>query len=185
MSIAAAPVARLDAALDLPSEMVAHCGPDGEGAWAARDQSVGLAHRRLKIIDLSEAAAQPMADGRGRVLTYNGEIYNYLELRRQLSDRWAFRTLSDTECILAAYDRYGLECLAQLRGMFAFELWDALRSGQPWSRQSLAAGLRASKRGLLASAPPLFGESGKCPMRVDWDDVGRLARNHADLDWLH
>jgi asparagine synthase (glutamine-hydrolysing) len=104
--------------------LLAHRGPDGNGAWTADAQNVGLAHRRLSIIDLSDAAAQPMAGANGAVITYNGEIYNYVELREALAAHWRFRTGSDTETILAAYDRYGEDCVAHLRGMFAFAIWD-------------------------------------------------------------
>jgi asparagine synthase (glutamine-hydrolysing) len=109
-------------------DRLAHRGPDGAGSWIGRvgSGSVGLAHRRLSIIDLSDAAQQPMAstDGSFR-LVYNGEIYNYLELRAELVRLGAvFRTRSDTEVLLAAYERWGTDCLARLNGMFAFALWD-------------------------------------------------------------
>jgi len=110
--------------LSVMSELIAHRGPDGAGQWFSNDMRVGLAHRRLAIIDLSESAAQPMQAENGTVITYNGEIYNYPELRQSLASHWSFRSTSDTECILAAYERYGDECLSQFRGMFAFALWD-------------------------------------------------------------
>jgi asparagine synthase (glutamine-hydrolysing) len=81
----------------------------------------------LSIIDLSEAAAQPMSAPSGAIITYNGEIYNYIELRESLAAHWTFRTGSDTETILAAYSRHGIECVDHLRGMFAFALWDGRR----------------------------------------------------------
>ena len=84
----------------------------------------GLAHRRLAVIDLSPSGHQPMMAPDGTVITYNGEIYNYLELRDELKCGWRFRSQSDTETILAAYARWGTDCLAHLRGMFAFALWD-------------------------------------------------------------
>ena len=86
----------------------------------------GLGHRRLSIIDLSAAAGQPMQHGQ-YTITYNGEIYNYLELQQSLKHSWSFTSNSDTETILAAYDAYGTDCLDQLRGMFAFALWDEKR----------------------------------------------------------
>lgn len=110
--------------LRVMGHLMAHRGPDGEGSWRSSSGCAGLTHRRLAIIDLTATGRQPMAAGNGTVIAYNGEVYNYLELRRQLADRWAFRTTSDTECILAAYDRYGDECLSHLRGMFAFAVWD-------------------------------------------------------------
>ena len=85
---------------------------------------MGFAHQRLSIIDLSEDAAQPLAGPNGTIITYNGEIYNYLELRAKLSKDWEFRTTSDTETILATYAKYGVDCVNHLRGMFAFAIWD-------------------------------------------------------------
>lgn len=108
-------------------ELLAHRGPDGVGHWQRPDASAGLTHRRLSVIDLSNAAAQPMSAPDGRVVTFNGEIYNYLELRDSLRDRWTFQSQSDTECILAAYDAYGDACVDHLRGMFAFAVWDEPR----------------------------------------------------------
>jgi asparagine synthase (glutamine-hydrolysing) len=105
-------------------DLIAHRGPDGSGHWHASSGSVGLAHRRLAIIDLSAAAAQPMRAPTGTSIVFNGEIYNYVELRHELRHEWRFNTRSDTECILAAYDRWGDQCLNHLRGMFAFALWD-------------------------------------------------------------
>jgi asparagine synthase (glutamine-hydrolysing) len=127
VSLTGSPVPLLDASLEVLSRMIAHRGPDGRGAWTAASRYVGLAHRRLAIIDLSDAAQQPMVGPSGAVITYNGEIYNYLELRAELAVGWGFRSNSDTECLLAAYERSGEDCLASLRGMFAFALWDERR----------------------------------------------------------
>ncbi len=104
----------------------AHRGPDGRGCWADREAGVALAHRRLAVLDLSPAGAQPMADpARGTVLVFNGEIYNFPALRRGLeADGFTFRSRSDTEAVLHAYARWGRECVTRLRGMFAFALWD-------------------------------------------------------------
>ena len=101
-------------------------GPDGDGAWISKDGSIGLGHRRLAIIDTSESGAQPMWDTSGRfVITFNGEIYNYRELRAELeAGGYAFRTQSDTEVILALHDREGPASVRKLRGMFAFAIWD-------------------------------------------------------------
>jgi asparagine synthase (glutamine-hydrolysing) len=121
------PISSLTAGLCAMSRLIEHRGPDGSGQWQSDSEQVGLVHHRLSIIDLSESAAQPMQAANGTVLTYNGEIYNYPELRDTLKHHWAFRTQSDTECILAAYDRYGDACLDHLRGMFAFSLWDIKR----------------------------------------------------------
>lgn len=105
-------------------DVMAHRGPDGEGVRL--DGPACLGHRRLSIIDL-EGGAQPMCDGR-RVLTFNGEIYNYRELRSRLEqDGFHFQTSSDTEVLLAAYARWETDCLSRLDGMFSFALWDAPR----------------------------------------------------------
>lgn len=111
-------------ALRAMGDLIAHRGPDGEGVWSNERGNVGLAHRRLAIIDLSPAAAQPMVGPNGTVIAFNGETYNYRELQAALCHGWTFKSHSDTECILAAYDRYGLDCVDHLRGMFAFALWD-------------------------------------------------------------
>jgi len=126
-SLDGAAIPKLSGALDLLGRMVAHRGPDGDGIWTAPSGCAGLAHRRLAIIDLSEAAAQPMVAPGPVAITYNGEIYNYRELREELTAGWRFHSNSDTECILAAYDKDGTDCLARLRGMFAFALWDGPR----------------------------------------------------------
>jgi asparagine synthase (glutamine-hydrolysing) len=127
MSIDGSPVPRLDRSLEVLDRLIAHRGPDGQGKWSSDARHVGLAHRRLAIIDLSGAAHQPMIAPGPTVISYNGEIYNYLELRKELAPGWRFRSTSDTECILAAYDKYGVACLEHLRGMFAFSIWDERR----------------------------------------------------------
>jgi asparagine synthase (glutamine-hydrolysing) len=123
-NISLAPIQSLSSHLHTMSRLIAHRGPDGAGEWQRHNQSVGLVHRRLSIIDLSEAASQPMSGGNGTVIVFNGEIYNYKELRQALSATWKFKSQSDTECILAAYEKYGDACLDHLRGMFAFAIWD-------------------------------------------------------------
>jgi asparagine synthase (glutamine-hydrolysing) len=107
------------------TDMLAHRGPDGSGIWTA--PGVGLGHRRLAIIDLSEAAAQPMlADDRRQALMFNGEIYNFREVRAELEAKGhRFRTESDTEVILAGWRQWGPDCLSRLNGMFAIALYDA------------------------------------------------------------
>ncbi len=106
------------------TKAIAHRGPDGEGVLEVAPIVFG--HRRLAVIDLSEHALQPMWDrDRKVIITFNGEIYNYRELRRQLEGRGArFATQSDTEVVLEAYKAYGLDALALLNGMFAFALFD-------------------------------------------------------------
>ncbi|MBR0801175.1 asparagine synthase (glutamine-hydrolyzing) [Bradyrhizobium jicamae] len=112
------------ASLEVMGALIAHRGPDGFGQWNDDAQRVGLVHRRLAIIDLTPSGAQPMHGPNGTVITYNGEIYNFIELREMLSERWTFTSSSDTEVILAAYDRWGEGCVEHLRGMFAFAIWD-------------------------------------------------------------
>jgi asparagine synthase (glutamine-hydrolysing) len=101
-------------------------GPDGQGEWSSADRSVGLGHRRLAILDLSERASQPMVSACGRyVVVFNGEIYNYPELRRDLEGRGVvFRTRTDTEVLLHLYADRGEAMVEDLRGMFSFALWD-------------------------------------------------------------
>ena len=101
-----------------------HRGPDGEGVWIGGH--VGLGHRRLAIIDLREEANQPMCNEDGSVwVTFNGEIYNFPDLRKELERKGhVFQTNSDTEVIVHAYEEYGRGCLEHFRGMFAFALWD-------------------------------------------------------------
>lgn len=113
--------------LEVMSNLLSHRGPDDVGSWCDSQHSIGLAHRRLSIIDLSASAHQPMIARSGNVIVFNGEIYNYIELREKLSHNWTFLTYSDTEVILAAYECYGDGFLKHLRGMFAFAIWDEKR----------------------------------------------------------
>ena len=131
------PVAR--AQLEVLRDAQRHRGPDDSGTWIAEDGSVGLGHRRLSIIDLSSAGHQPMAtsDDQLRVV-FNGEIYNFKELRAELQERGhVFRTSSDTEVLLHGYREWGLELLERLGGMFAFALYDSR------SRTTLLAAIRS------------------------------------------
>ncbi|MBC7645099.1 MAG: asparagine synthase (glutamine-hydrolyzing), partial [Thermoleophilia bacterium] len=104
-----------------------HRGPDGQGVWA--DNGVALGHRRLSIIDLTEGGHQPMVlDNDRYVITFNGEIYNYVELREELRrEGYEFHSSSDTEVLLVAYSHWGEDCLHKLNGMFAFAIWDNMR----------------------------------------------------------
>jgi asparagine synthase (glutamine-hydrolysing) len=108
-------------------DVMHHRGPDDAGIWYSSDRSVGLAHRRLAIIDLSPRGHQPMTDSAGELhVVFNGEIYNFQDLRRELEQSGhSFRSASDTEVILEAYRKWGEDCVEHLNGMFAFALWDA------------------------------------------------------------
>jgi asparagine synthase (glutamine-hydrolysing) len=102
-----------------------HRGPDAEGIYIDRSTVAGLGHNRLSIIDLSDAGRQPMKSRFGNlVIVFNGEIYNYLELKRELETEFEFRTQTDTEVLLAAFQKWGAACLDKLIGMFAFIIWD-------------------------------------------------------------
>ena len=128
---------KVAADLRLMTDVLAHRGPDGEGFWISETGQVALGHRRLKIIDLSKDAAQPMRYGtcvslpnghtekQRYTITYNGEIYNYPELKKELQKKgYHFKNQSDTEVILAAYDCWKAACLLHFDGMFAFAIWD-------------------------------------------------------------
>ncbi|HTY51731.1 MAG TPA: asparagine synthase (glutamine-hydrolyzing), partial [Methanomicrobiales archaeon] len=112
------------ALLGAMSDRLRHRGPDGSGTRV--EGPVGLAHRRLSILDLSDAAAQPMTNEDGTLwLVFNGEIYNFIELRAELRGRGhTFRSDGDSEVILHAYEEWGKECLTRFNGMWAFALWD-------------------------------------------------------------
>jgi asparagine synthase (glutamine-hydrolysing) len=118
-----------DAVVQSMLQVMAHRGPDGSAAWSDRiseGRSLTLGHRRLAILDLSEAGDQPMVDPTGRfVLIHNGEIYNFLEVRAELQSLGvSFRSESDTEVIIESYRRWGSGCLSKFNGMFAFVLYD-------------------------------------------------------------
>jgi asparagine synthase (glutamine-hydrolysing) len=144
-------------ALSASLALLAHRGPDGEGTWcrsAAGPPFVTFGHRRLAIIDRSDAGAQPMVRDGGRLaVTCNGEIYNYRELRAELEARGRrFRSATDTEVLLHAYDEWGAGCLERLNGMFAFAIWD-------------------ERRQELFAARDRFGEK---PFHYVWDPRARV-----------
>jgi asparagine synthase (glutamine-hydrolysing) len=116
-------------------DAMSHRGPDGAGTYVSPDQRLGLGHRRLAIIDLSEKAAQPMTNEDGTLwVVFNGEIYNHAEIREELENRGGHRWRtdhSDTEVILHAFEQWGIECVHKFRGMFAIALWDA-KQRQLW-----------------------------------------------------
>src|SRR5947207_4272735 len=114
------------------TDSLAHRGPDGEGIWINENTTAGFGHRRLSIIDLSDAGTQPMhliptlsingeGDAARYTIVHNGEIYNYIELREELKKKgYSFQSQTDTEVIVAAYDCWQEECVNYLDGMFAF-----------------------------------------------------------------
>jgi asparagine synthase (glutamine-hydrolysing) len=124
---AAAPVSRDE--LLLTRDQMLSRGPDGLGLWISKDGRAGLGHRRLSIIDLSERGSQPMTTVDGRLsIVFNGEIYNYQELRQKLILKGAnFQSKSDTEVLLHLYDHYGADMVNHLRGMFSFAIWDNMK----------------------------------------------------------
>ena len=163
----AAPVSR--ERLERVSAAMASRGPDGANLWISADGRVGLAHRRLAIIDLSEAGAQPMATPDGKIrIAFNGEIYNFRNLRADLQKKgYRFHSQSDTEVLLYLYQEYGRAMVRRLRGMFAFALWDD------------------EKRALFLARDPLgikplyYSDDGAC-MRVASQVKALLAGNDAD-----
>lgn len=114
-------------------------GPDGRGIWLSEDNRVGMAHRRLSIIDLSASGAQPMASHDGRLhVVFNGEIYNYRQLRAELERKGhQFRSQSDTEVLLHLYSELGPKMVHALRGMYAFAIWDDRKRGMLLVRDPL------------------------------------------------
>lgn len=112
--------------IETMTETLRHRGPDDMGVWVASNPSIALGHRRLSILDLSAEGRQPMVSHNGRyVVVFNGEIYNFRELRKELSSSYRFRGVSDTEVMLAAFERWGVsDAVPRFNGMFAFGVWD-------------------------------------------------------------
>lgn len=120
--LASRPLRQLGRSLEVMNSLQRHRGPDESGTWRHPSGHVGFAHRRLCIIDI-EHGQQPMRDELGNWITYNGEVYNYVELRQEIGEK-LFRTTSDTEVILRAYQKWGRNCVDHFRGMFSFAIWD-------------------------------------------------------------
>ena len=154
------------------TQVLTHRGPDGEGIHV--DDGIGLGHRRLAIIDLT-TGAQPMATADRRFwITYNGEVYNFRELRTELQAGWyRFTTTSDTEVVLAAYETWGLACVRRLRGMFAFAIWDAPRRRLFLARDRF--GIKPlvyawdGRRMLFASEIKAILQAPAVPRELDWE----------------
>ena len=130
-------------------ENLEHRGPDDAGMFVSQDGRLALGFRRLRIIDLSSNASQPMGNEDGAIrLVFNGEIYNYRDLRRQLESRHEFRSHSDSEVIVHLYEEAGVDAIAQLEGMFALAIWDERK------RRLLLARDRAGKKPLFFTQTP-------------------------------
>ncbi len=106
-----------------------HRGPDDSGIWLSSDRKIGLVHRRLSIIDLTEAGVQPMSDNERKIwISFNGEIYNFQDIRDELKEKgYEFRSRSDTEVIINSYKEWGTDCLHKFNGMFSFGIYDIVR----------------------------------------------------------
>ena len=159
------------------TEAIAHRGPDGAGVFYDPLSQIALGHRRLSIIDLSDTGAQPMRFAGGRfTITYNGEIYNYRELRAELAAAGVtFRGTSDTEVLLALYARDGAKCVERLNGIFAFAVWDAERRTLFLARDHLGLGA------LVPTAPAARGSRslGRRRRRRGGRQLGARARRSA------
>jgi asparagine synthase (glutamine-hydrolysing) len=138
-----------------------HRGPDDAGLWS--DSLCGLGHRRLSIIDLSPAGHQPLSNRDGTLwVTFNGEIYNFQELRARLESLGhSFRTRTDIEVLVEAYEQWGTDCPKHLRGMFAFGIWDQRR------RRLFLARDRVGKK------PLFYTEDGSIAVRLGITGVAR------------
>ncbi len=114
-------------------------GPDDAGVWFNDDKTIALGHRRLSILDLSSLGHQPMKSAFGdNVITYNGEIYNYLEIRKELEkDGFCFKSNCDTEVVIASYQKWGMNCVKHFNGMFVFAIWDNAKRGMFLARDRI------------------------------------------------
>jgi asparagine synthase (glutamine-hydrolysing) len=177
-----------------------HRGPDAQGRW--RDNDIILGHNRLSIIDLHPGANQPMSSSDGRyVIVFNGEIYNYKELKQQLLSDYNFKTKSDTEVIIASYKKWGKNCLEHLNGMFSFALWDkedkkffaardrfgvkpfyyAFREGNLFFSSEIktlwAAGIPKERKLAVWAKYLVYGSYG-LPSQTFWDNIYQLPGGH-------
>ena len=196
-----------DEALHLMQQALRHRGPDDQGIWRSPSGKTAFVHTRLSILDLSAAGHQPMSTTDGRLtLTFNGEIYNFLELRTTLEQEGVtFGTRTDTEVILQLYEKYGEDCLLHLRGMFAFALWDEqeqscflardrfgikpLYYAQANGRLTFASEARALAAGGLPNretdpaALALYFQTGSVPEPLAMNRVVRMLEAGHSLRW--
>lgn len=162
------------------TSLIAHRGPFGEGTWFNAKRNVAFGHRRLAIIDPGEGGYQPMASGDGRhVIVYNGEIYNFLELRRELEAKGAvFRSQSDTEVILAAWQAWGEDMLLRFNGMWALAIYDTVTDDLFLARDRF--GIKpllyalSGERFVFASEQRALARSGLVETSLDVDVARRL-----------
>jgi asparagine synthase (glutamine-hydrolysing) len=163
--------------LDRMTSVIRHRGPDGDGQFV--DREVGLGHRRLSIIDLG-GGGQPIGNEDGSVqIVFNGEIYNFVELRKELEAfGHAFRTRSDTEVIVHAYEQWGMDCVKRFNGMFAFAIWDKAKRQLFLARDHL--GIKPlyyvviGNRLLFASEIKALTKDSACPRNVDLEALAEL-----------
>lgn len=165
------------------SESLNYRGPDDEGQWGDEEKGIAMAHKRLSILDLSREGRQPMSSPSGRyVISYNGEVYNFLDIRKELNDRnIRWRGKSDTEVILAAFDTWGVEKSVQkFIGMFAFALWDRKEDSLYLCRDRL--GIKPlhyarTKQGILfASELKAFKATDLFDSEIDRNSLGEFLR---------
>ena len=157
--------------IETMAEMLAHRGPDDRGSYLSGP--LGFGHRRLAIIDLSQAAHQPMQDtDLGLCIVFNGTIYNYPELRKELiAEGYRFFSHGDTEVILKAFHRWGPDCVQRLHGMFAFAIWDETRQRLFLARDRFGIKplyfSRTGKALRFASNPQALLRAGDIDPRID------------------
>jgi asparagine synthase (glutamine-hydrolysing) len=176
----------LEARAGAMNAALAHRGPDGEGIWTEPEAGVALAQRRLAIVDLSPAGAQPMLSASGRLaMTYNGEIYNFRELRRELEALGArFRGTSDSEVLVEAWDRWGAaETLGRLNGMFAMAMFDRRERTLTLARDRFGIKpllwFRTAEGVFFASELKAMMRDPACPRDIDDASVGAFLRHGA------
>jgi len=155
------------------TDCMSHRGPDARGTWISSDRRIGLGHRRLSIIDLDPRSNQPFfSDDGSVVLVFNGEIYNFTDIRKELEDKGhRFRTTSDTEVIVRAYAEWDLECVRRFRGMFAFGLVDQTRK-RVWlvrDRVGIKPLIYSNWKGVLSFASDIgaLSDFGLCDTELD------------------
>ena len=163
--------------LDRMTSIIRHRGPDGDGHYM--DCEVGLGHRRLSIIDVS-GGGQPIGNEDGKLqIVFNGEIYNFIELRKELAAfGHTFKTKSDTEVIVHAYEQWGAECLNRFNGMFAFAIWDARKREVFLARDHLGIKplyyVQIGSRLLFSSEIKALLQDPECPREVDLNALAEL-----------